>query len=322
MISGLLVLLAGAVTLSISYVVARFISVKFKKIGITGLDVHKLERPVTAEMGGLAVLVSCLIGTLIFYLIQPNFSSLFLAATVTILLVGIVGVIDDLIALRQRYKPFLVALASAPLAYALLGTSSVSLPLFGSIPFGLLFPLAIVPLAITTSANLSNMLAGFNGLETGCTVIALMALTFLAWVKGAETGFVIGSLFLAGYVGLFALNRYPAKIFPGDTGTLMAGAAIVTVGLVSGLIFAAAVVSIPAGFDFVLKISTKRPFAARGLHGNTTVSSDGTLAPPNYPALSHAFLKVTKMTESGLVSSILAMEATYSILAIALTLLL
>jgi len=315
-------LISGSITLILSYILSVYLSRKFKQLGIVGHDVHKPTKPVTAEMGGLSVLISCITGIVVFRVLYAAIPVVFLAAATTILLVGLVGVIDDLFPLRQRYKPFLVAAASVPLAYSLLGTNSIALPLVGSIPFGILLPVAIVPLAVTTSANLSNMLAGFNGLETGCTVIALVALTFLAALKGSSSGSELGLVFLAGYLGLLVLNWYPSKIFPGDTGTLMAGAVIVTIGLISGLVFAAAVVSIPAGFDFALKISTKRPFAARTLHGNTQVSSNGVLRPPDYPALTHAFMKVTPLKETGLVSSILAMEAVYAILAITLTLVL
>jgi UDP-N-acetylglucosamine--dolichyl-phosphate N-acetylglucosaminephosphotransferase len=316
------ILLSAGISIGLSYLLARFLATKFKQLGITGLDIHKPHKPVTAEMGGLAVLLGSGVGASVFYLLARPVPFVFFAAVLTILLVGVIGTIDDLFPLRQRYKPFLVAIMSAPLAYAFLGTTSIYLPLVGAIPFGILLPVFIVPLAVATSANLSNMLAGFNGLETGCTVIALAALTFLALLKGSEVGSIVGSLFLAGYLGFLVLNWYPAKIFPGDTGTLMAGTAIVTVGLISGLVFAAAVVSLPAGFDFALKISSKRPFAARSVHGNTRVTQEGVLTPPSYPALSHAFLRVSNMTEKGLVSSILAMEAVYAILAVALTIVL
>ena len=132
--------------------------------------------------------------------------------------------VDDLVSIRQRYKPLLVAAMSIPLVLALFGRTSIYFPLVGSIPFGILFPLVVVPLGVTTSANVSNMLAGFNGLEAGCATIGIGALTFLSALEGQYVGLAIGSLFLAGYLGFLTLNWYPAKIFPGDTGTLMAGA--------------------------------------------------------------------------------------------------
>ena len=307
------------VTALFTIFLARYLSKKFKEIGITGLDVHKPAKPVTAEMGGLAILVGVTFGALLFYLLEPTFSFVYLAALLTILLVGIVGIVDDMITLRQRYKPFIVGAMSIPLMVALFGQSAIRFPLVGSIPFGLLYPLFIVPLAITTSANLSNMLAGFNGLEAGTAVIAIGALTLLSALEGRSAGLVLGSLFLAGYLGFLVLNWYPAKIFPGDTGTLMAGAAIAVIGFASGFVFAAIVVSLPAAFDFTMKMLTKNPFSARKIHGDTIVTSTGLLKPPNYPALTHAFMMIAPMSERDIVSSMLFMEAVYAVLAIAIT---
>ncbi len=307
------------VTVLVTFFVTKYFSEKFKEMGMTGLDVHKPSKPVTTEMGGLAILVGVAIGAVTFYLLEPQISLVFVAGLLTILLVGIVGVVDDLVSLKQRYKPFIVGAMSIPLMVALFGQSTIKFPLVGSIPFGLLLPLFIIPLAITTSANLSNMLAGFNGLEAGCTVIAIGALTVLSALLGRSVGFALGSLFLAGYLGFLVLNWYPAKIFPGDTGTLMAGAAIATVGFASNLVFAAIVVSLPAAFDFTMKMLTRNPFSARKLFGDTVVTSEGILQPPNYPALTHAFMRITPMSEKDIVSSMLFMEAVYAVLAIGIT---
>lgn len=310
---------ALALTCLLSFIFTDYLSQKFKKIGITGIDIHKPSKPVTAEMGGLAVLIGVAAGASVYYVIARNLPFVFLACLLTILLVGIVGVADDLFALKQRYKPFIVAAASAPLSLALLGHSVVKFPLIGSVPFGILFPLIVVPLGITISANLTNMLAGFNGLETGCGLLGIGALTLLCYLTGQQEAAILGSLFVAGYLGFFVLNWYPAKIFPGDTGTLMAGAAIAAIGLISGFEFAAIVVSIPAAFDFTLKFLTKNPFSARAVHGNTIVTSDGVLKPPKYPALSHAFMRAGAISERSLVISMLGMEAVYAALAVIIT---
>jgi UDP-N-acetylglucosamine--dolichyl-phosphate N-acetylglucosaminephosphotransferase len=316
---ALAIILSFALTGLLTVVLAKFLSVKFKEMGITGIDIHKPDKPVTAEMGGLAVLIGVASGASFFYELEPRISLVFFAGLLTILLVGIVGVVDDLMSIRQRYKPFIVAAMTIPLVIALFGTTKIYFPLVGSIPLGILYPLLVVPLGVTTSANLSNMLAGFNGLETGCAVIAIGTLALLSAFERQYTGLAIGSLFLAGYLGFLVLNWYPAKIFPGDTGTLMAGAAIATIALISGLVFAAVVVSIPAEIDFSLKMLSKNPFAARAVHGDTVVTSDGTLRPPNYPALSHVFMRVAPMSERSLVTSILAMEGVYAVLAVLIT---
>ena len=309
-------LLAGV----LSYVSARYLSTKFVKMGITGNDIHKPGKPVTAEMGGLSVLFAFLTCSVVIVLATGSPLSPLAAGVATIAGAGVVGIADDFTNMRQRYKPFLIGAAAIPLIAVLWGPSSIAMPLIGSLPVGYVFPLAVVPLAVAISANFTNMLAGFNGLEAGSAVIALAALTLLAALRTSYPATIIGVILMCGYLGFLVLNWYPAKIFPGDTGTLMAGAGIATIAILAGLEFAAIVVSIPAGIDFTLKMVARRPFGGRRVFGDTTVGEDGHLSAPAYPALVHAFMRVGPLTERGLVLSVLGMQAFYSALAVTITL--
>ncbi len=311
---------AAVVTLVLAYALTRVISQNFSRFGMAGADVHKLDKPLRAEMGGLAVLVAVPIGAGVMLFFDPSTTWLFVAGLVTIALVGVVGVLDDVFGIRQRYKPFMVAAASAPLAYSLLGRSSITFPEVGTLHFGIWLPIFIIPLAIATSANFTNMLAGFNGLEAGYAVIAIGTLSGLAAVLRNWDAALLGLLFLVGYMGFLKLNWFPAKVFPGDTGTLMSGAAIASLGFISGLEFAAIVLSMPAAIDFTLKMLSRNPFSARATYGDSKVTPSGILQPPSYAALSHAFMRISPTTERQLVVSILALEAIFALFAIVVTL--
>lgn len=272
-------------------------------------------------MGGLAVLVALALGSTLYLGLGLNVQDpavLFAAAASTIGLTGLVGVADDVIELSQKYKPFLIVGASIPLMYYLLPRAYVTIPLLGPVHLGLLYPLVAVPLAITTSANFSNLLAGFNGLEAGCAVISLGTMSLLSFMAGIPTVAALGAIITFAFAGFLALNWYPAKIFPGDSGTLMSGAALAAMGLAAGLEFEAVVLSIPAAMDFALKMIHRNPFKQRHLLGNTKVRDDGTLDPAPYPAVVHAFMKVSPITERSLVLSVLAMQGLFAALAIAI----
>ncbi|MDA4126809.1 MAG: UDP-N-acetylglucosamine--dolichyl-phosphate N-acetylglucosaminephosphotransferase, partial [Thaumarchaeota archaeon] len=271
---------------------------------------------------GLAVLVALAVGSVLYVGLNSALDGstvLFAAASATIALTGVVGVADDMVELSQKFKPFLIVAVSAPLAIQLIGRAYIDIPLLGSVHLGILYPLVAVPLAITTSANFSNLLAGFNGLEAGGAAISLGTMSLLSGITGHPTVAALGLILTFAYIGFLALNWYPAKIFPGDTGTLMAGAAVAAIGLASGLEFEAVVLSIPAAMDFALKLINRRPFKQRKIFGHTRVRSDGTLDPAPYPALVHAFMKVSPIKERDLVISVLAMQALFALLAIAIT---
>jgi UDP-N-acetylglucosamine--dolichyl-phosphate N-acetylglucosaminephosphotransferase len=235
-------------------------------------------------------------------------------------LTGLVGVADDFFELSQRYKPLMIVVASTPLMYVLQDRVSITIPILGNAHLGLLYPLVAVPLAITTCANFSNLLAGFNGLEAGSAVISLGTMTLISEIAGDSTVAAFGMIVTAAFFGFLLLNWYPAKIFPGDTGTLIAGAALAAMGLAAGLEFEAIILSIPAAMDFSLKMVARRPFRQRQMFGNTRVLQDGTLQPAAYPAVAHAFMKVSPTKEKGLVISLLAMQALFACIAIVVAL--
>jgi len=319
-LTPVLVLLAVGATGVASYDLASFFSRKFVALGITGVDIHKLDRPIRAEMGGLSVLLAISLGSGILMAFDGDRGFLFLSGVSTVSLTGLVGVADDRLELRQRDKTILIAAASVLLGLSLAGRDSVWFPVIGTVPFGILYPVLVVPVAITASANFSNMLAGFNGLEAGIATISVGVMTSLSAVTGSLDGALLGVLLLFAYLGFLVLNWYPAKIFPGDTGTLMFGAGVAAIGLISHLEIAAVILCMPAALDFALKLMSKKPFGQRRLFGNTQVNPDGTLAPANYPALVHAFMRVAPTKERNLVAWILAMEGLYAILAVAVTL--
>ena len=77
-----------------------------------------------------------------------------------ILLVGIIGIVDDLLVLSSKEKLFLLFLAGIPLIWA--APPNV----------GILY-LISMPIAISIGSNLTNMLAGLNGIESGLGIIVL-----------------------------------------------------------------------------------------------------------------------------------------------------
>ncbi len=78
-----------------------------KRAGIVGKDIHKLTKPEVPEMGGLSLLIS--IGT-VSSLIEPRIGLVFL-------LFGIVGIVDDLTALKQSHKVALSLIVASPVMF-------------------------------------------------------------------------------------------------------------------------------------------------------------------------------------------------------------
>ena len=288
------------IALILSLVLTGYVRELMGKAGIVGRDIHKPERPEVPEMGGIAIVLT--VGVL-GALVKPDVLPVFL-------LFGLVGAIDDLTALRQSHKVVLSLLVSIPVAFLDVGRS---VDIFGyNLNLGILYPVFAV-LFVTGSANLVNMLAGFNGLEVGTSAIALGFLALMTDGTARELA-LIG---LGASLGFLWWNRYPARVFPGDTGTLSLGALIGLVGILGKVEVYTAILLIPHFLDFMIKALSVR-FGVRR-HGRTEVMPDGTLKAPPYPSFLGTIMRRVRVTEPKLVAIVWGIEFTLGLLAWALS---
>ncbi|AFK22260.1 glycosyltransferase 4 family protein [Pyrococcus sp. ST04] len=288
----------GALLLSL--VLTKYIAAQMKKAGIVGVDVHKLERVEVPEMGGLAIVFTITLFALFIVGLEGWIIGVFL-------LVALVGIIDDLTNLRQSHKVILTALATFPLIFHISRESII----LGNWEINLgILTLIIFWIYVVATANLVNMLAGFNGLEVGSSVIIFFFLYLLShegWAKSVSLIAFFASL------GFLYWNKYPAKVFPGDTGTLSLGALMGLVAVYQGLEFPLAIMLIPHAIDFILKLGVK--FQGKQL-GRTKVLKDGTLVPPPYLSFLGLIMRVRRVREWELVGIVWVMEVLLGIFAL------
>jgi UDP-N-acetylglucosamine--dolichyl-phosphate N-acetylglucosaminephosphotransferase len=193
--------------------------------GITGVDIHKISKTKVPEMCGLAVLIGLVIGTVAYCLITPGAVREATAFIGTVLIAGVIGVVDDLHPLGARMKPLLTALACVPIL--VLGTyvPYANVPLYGPVRLTLVYPI-LIPIAIAVTSNSINMMDVVNGSMAGTVaIIAFTMLGILVWSGETITGTLASGL-LAAMLAFFYFNRYPSRVFGGDTGSLSVGAAL------------------------------------------------------------------------------------------------
>lgn len=305
--------------------------------GLEGADVHKAHKPKIAEMGGLIVVLGLLFSVLLYIAIDTfylkhsiietflNRDLQLMAALLTIVIITIIGMVDDIlgwkIGLRQWQKPLLVALASVPMMVINAGHSTMTLPIIGKVSMGILYPLIIIPIAISGAANGFNMLAGYNGLEAGMGIIILSALGYMAWATDFGWVAVLALCMVMALLAFYIYNRHPARVFPGDTLTYTVGGLIAIVAILGNLEKFALILFIPYFIEFFLKLRgkfRKESFAK--------LNEDGTLSVPHDKlyGIEHvaiALLKKVKnrVTEKSVVYTIFLFQIIITIIALALT---
>lgn len=313
------ILLETAITFALTWFATPRLAERLGKWGITGRDVHKEDKPERAEMGGIAVLIGFYPAALLALYLAESSQSTLSAAILTITIVSAIGLSDYVFKFRQSQKTFALMVASLPLIWEFQRVNTILFPMLGTISFGYFYPIVIIPLALTTASNFTNMLAGFNGLEAGAGALALLTVSLSAAILNRPDVLLVTLPMCAGWLAFLRYNWYPAKVFPGDVGTLLIGATVMTAAVMGRMEVICMVTLFPHAIDFTLKMLTRSPFSHRRTHGDTQILAGGHLKPPAYPALAHALMLMKSLNEPQLVRKILTMEALYCVVAIIIT---
>lgn len=285
------VVLAAAVISLSTYLLLPGFARGMKRRGIVGRDLHKPGRPGVAERGGMLLMPGFAAFMFLVYFLTGN--GLVLYALAVSLAFALYGLWDDM---RQagKYQKLLVSLAIALAALALSGSSGF-----------VLIPLLIFLVAVS---NIFNLFAGFNGLEIGCSGIVSFFLAIICLALGKAEPFYLsfGAFFIL--MAFLAHNKYPARIFPGNVGTMLIGGFFSSLALYYNLF----PVLIPLLSLYILDVVLKgysAGYFSRSEKLPTKVNGDGTLASAgDYISLTRLILRFRGMTEGGLVGLVWKLE--------------
>ncbi|WP_404455700.1 undecaprenyl/decaprenyl-phosphate alpha-N-acetylglucosaminyl 1-phosphate transferase [Virgibacillus necropolis] len=179
---------------------------------------RKVHKNVMPRLGGLAIILSSLLGILLF--LPDTLSAWPIIAGAAI--ITFVGVLDDLIELSAKIK------LSGQLAAAIVTVIGGVQIEFITLPFGeriefsyLAIPLTIIWIVGVTNAI--NLIDGLDGLAAGVSSIVLLTISGMAISMGSTFVAIIGMVVLGSTIGFLFYNFHPAKIFMGDTGALFLG---------------------------------------------------------------------------------------------------
>jgi len=296
----------------ITYVATEWAIRKMKVRGIVVADVHKRNEAMVPGMGGVPVLIGYVAGILFLSIPFISLYTKLFSALTAILIVCLMGMIDDLLNLSQRTKAFLPLIASVPIIIVLSGDRTLLIPLIGELHVGVLYPLFLVPVGVAAASNLTNLLAGLNGLEAGMGAIAMFSVLIAALIMGNT----VGALAVAPMVGALAafllFNKYPAKILPGNSMTYAIGVVVASAVILGDMEVIGVICLFPYVVEFLIKARTLFRGSCFG-----KVNSDGTLSPRStVESLTHVVMKMGRYTERQVVMRLWLIEAIFGIVAI------
>lgn len=240
------------------------------KHGIYGVDIHKEEKPKVAEMGGIVmiftIVITCVITIFLVPRSEDKVSIMIFCMVVSI--AAIVGFIDDIKPLNAILKPVLLLFASIPIIISKRYRPEPILPFIGRTRLTIVY-LILLPFVISVPANAVNMLDVFNGSMASTVIILLITILISRMIifginfndVTISTIFIL--IIIGTLIGFWIYNRYPAKIFAGDTGSLSIGAAIGTIAVMGELEIVTIIAMIPFIMNSFGIISSLKGFVER-----------------------------------------------------------
>lgn len=217
----------------------------------------------TPTMGGILILGSVLISTLLWARLDQLYVWLAIVATG---IFGAIGFLDDYIKVVKKRSLGLTGkqklagqLFAALIVWAALYISgdyswNISVPFIKSTAvtgvtyIGAFLYLGFIVFILLGSSNAVNLTDGLDGLATSITFIAMSALTALTYIAGdarwagyldlthrpeaAELTVFCGAM-VGASLGFLWFNAPPAEVFMGDVGSLAIGGAIGTVAILT-----------------------------------------------------------------------------------------
>ncbi|MDR2203813.1 MAG: hypothetical protein LBE76_05905 [Nitrososphaerota archaeon] len=225
-------------------------------------DQHKNGKPLIPNgLGVLFVLFTAVYLFLLYFLGIGSISngiSAPLTLAVCILFGGFMGLLDDWMDLKWRYKAFMPLIAALPLIYFAIdmnARTSVTLPFIGFLDFGIWYFYLIIPLIVMIVTNTINMLGGLNGLESMCPAIVILGLMSISVFTSSFSFYLLMIGPIIFWIILSALN-FQGKIFVGNSGSFAIGMTIASFAVIADVKLSLLISIIPYIFNSSLILLT------------------------------------------------------------------
>ncbi len=232
-ILGFSVAIAGAMVLTPSL---RNWALSFGLIDLSDGE-RKLHSQAVPRLGGVVLAVAAAAGVGVVAalggLSSVGRNSALLAAVAGGMAMHFLGLWDDIASIRARHKMvWQLAIASTVFAVGL-RLDIVQLPVVGEIAFPLWVSYVCTVLWLVGVTNAFNLIDGVDGLASGIAVIALATISAIALANGHNAVALTAIVFAAAVLGFLRYNLAPATIFLGDSGSLLVGFMLASLGILA-----------------------------------------------------------------------------------------
>lgn len=280
MLDGVNLITYGAAVSAISFfgvlflmpATIRSLTAKHKVVA----DAHKPEKPQVPRPAGPVIMISIAAAEIVLFILTMNIAVL--AILLTTAIAFLVGYIDDIRVMPGWFKPVALLAAAIPMVVLDIYVGEVygeSLNLiFGRAYIPLLYiPLIFVIIPIT--GNTINSIDVLNGVASGFLIIASIPLLASIAIFGSYEVFLAALPMLFASIAFYRYHKFPSRIFPGDSGTLLLGTMYGAVAIAGSSEIIGVIALLPAVMNsFLFLASVKRIVEHREVKARPTILTD------------------------------------------------
>ncbi len=244
--------------------------------GMVVPDAHKPEKPQVPRPAGPVIMISIAAAEIVLFILTMNIAVL--AILLTTAIAFLVGYIDDIRVMPGWFKPVALLAAAIPMVVLDIYVGEVygeSLNLiFGRAYIPLLYiPLIFVIIPIT--GNTINSIDVLNGVASGFLIIASIPLLASIAIFGSYEVFLAALPMLFASIAFYRYHKFPSRIFPGDSGTLLLGTMYGAVAIAGSSEIIGVIALLPAVMNsFLFLASVKRIVEHREVKARPTILTD------------------------------------------------
>jgi UDP-N-acetylmuramyl pentapeptide phosphotransferase/UDP-N-acetylglucosamine-1-phosphate transferase len=272
---GIEILVYGIIASAMSFFITLFGTAKMinwlTAKGEVVQDYHKPDKPSIPRPAGPALVAGIVAAEIVLFLLTWKIKVI--AILLTAVISFFIGFVDDKKVLPGWFKPVALIIAAIPLI--VLGAHQSHLNLeFGKVAIPLLYiPLILVIIPI--AGNTINSIDVLNGVASGFVIIAMFPLLVSIAIFGSNEVFVAALPLLFGTIALYKYHKFPSKIFPGDSGTLLMGAMYGAIAIAGNSEIIAVIAILPAVMNsFLFLASVKKIVEHRKVKSRPVVLND------------------------------------------------
>jgi UDP-GlcNAc:undecaprenyl-phosphate GlcNAc-1-phosphate transferase len=232
---------------------------------------RRIHLQAVPRLGGLAIFLGIFVPALAFLDLTRPYRGILLGAA----LATTIGLVDDFRGLPWWAKLGGQVAAAAIAVEAGVRIETFTFPFVGihDLPYAL--SVALTLLWIVAIMNMVNFLDGMDGLAAGVCTISGGTFAVIALSLGRPEAAVLSAIVAGACLGFLRHNFYPARIFMGDSGSMLLGFVLATVAI-EGLLKTAATVALffPLFVLAVPILDTSFVVARRLKHGQPVFAAD------------------------------------------------